>query len=785
VRPRRRHRATAAAACIAVVTLSLVAAPGTASGAASGTALGTAPGAQASAETTPVRVPARDSVLLPGEHVASLLREAAGDPGLRAALDRLHQRAERAVTRLARKGNPPATGGVALHRWIDPETDEPCPRQQPAVFDHLEHRQRARDILELAVAGRLSRSRPMLDAAADALTAYPAAYAELPLRVADSEADTVTRIGGSPADEARWLLPLAIAADLLRSELDPAQLESVRDGLLTRSARQVVVYNPSGIDPRQVWRNAAAAVVGLLFDDPGLVHVAIDDRDTGDWAQLREGVVLDGRWRSWTWRDHLQVLAARTPLVAVARRSGKKLADRKATAMLRAASTRLTPDGSLAASGASPRYRMTRTVVDLLGAGAAQLRLDEANPRRLLAAADPLYREMPWLVPPAGDAFERELLDAYRHATAGVGARLLVESSRALPAIELESDPASTAEPWLDGVVLRSRTPDALWASTRFRRRLADRGHHDALALLLEDRGGPILVDPGESRRRPGLSATWLRRSMAHNTLTLDGGEPARVSGRLVAADTDPEAPHHWAMLDAGPIAHRFGWFRTLIRLGDQTLIVVDQMRGETPHRLDLTWHLAEAWSPHREPPPASTTQPADPGARRGLKPLDGDAPSPGDLGPHWRQPRWERIVLPQTRRFHRGEGDAVALTVAQFSPAPAWIGSATTPRLAADPAIRAEGHSLVLRTRSTAAVFVTIVRLDGAPASIAALPMTGKIGPAPHPADAFAFVLTTPDGARHHLLINPMRRHVHPAGRQPTRAHCEIWTSAPLPSRD
>ncbi len=133
----------------------------------------------------------------------------------------------------------------------------------------------------------------------------------------------------------------------------------------------------------------------------------------------------------------------------------------------------------------------------------------------------------------------------------------------------------------------------------------AGHGHADALSILLQGNGSPLLIDPGtfeyvgEDSQRDRFRATSM-----HNTLCIDGLSQAEPSGpfswrtpahgkmeRWIQGETfDLFVGSHngYARLPQ-PAIHR----RWLVALKSGLFLVRDVVEGEGKHRVDVSWHLA------------------------------------------------------------------------------------------------------------------------------------------------------------------------------------------------
>jgi hypothetical protein len=136
---------------------------------------------------------------------------------------------------------------------------------------------------------------------------------------------------------------------------------------------------------------------------------------------------------------------------------------------------------------------------------------------------------------------------------------------------------------------------------------LAAHGHADALSLGLWA-GEDLLADPGTGSYHG--DPEWrerLRGAAAHNTVSVDGADPAERKGlflwgrrpeaRLVAAGGETPwwvlaGAHDGYARQGVPQVRRLaiGW----IGEGDIVVLVVDEVAGGSSHRIRMPWHLGE-----------------------------------------------------------------------------------------------------------------------------------------------------------------------------------------------
>jgi hypothetical protein len=132
---------------------------------------------------------------------------------------------------------------------------------------------------------------------------------------------------------------------------------------------------------------------------------------------------------------------------------------------------------------------------------------------------------------------------------------------------------------------------------------LAGHGHADALSVLVDLNGSPLLRDSGTATYVPAAGRDDFRVSSAHNTICVDGESQA-----------EPLGPHLWGRryrttLEASRLEAEFDYVRashdgylrrragavhtrSVIYLKPDLLIVLDRVRARRACRAALAWHL-------------------------------------------------------------------------------------------------------------------------------------------------------------------------------------------------
>lgn len=109
-------------------------------------------------------------------------------------------------------------------------------------------------------------------------------------------------------------------------------------------------------------------------------------------------------------------------------------------------------------------------------------------------------------------------------------------------------------------------------------RRNPGHGHADQMSFTLDVGGQPLLVDPGTHRYGDREEWLWFKRALAHNTIWIDGEEPADLWRFFRWCRVPPRPRAEWE-------AHEHGLVVTAVRHGYGALAHLTHRR-----RLELEW---------------------------------------------------------------------------------------------------------------------------------------------------------------------------------------------------
>lgn len=225
--------------------------------------------------------------------------------------------------------------------WMGEEFDRAL-----AVFLHL---QAADEAWRHALAFSLDQDPDHAARVHEILSRYASIYPNFPQHDEQGNpSPTGGKAFGQTLDEAQWLIDLARAFDLLRGTgtFTAWEEEEIREKVL-RPAMEIVLGNDLGINNIQCWHNTAAFLAALLVGDPVTADQAMRGT-TGFGPQLELGVDPDGLWYEGTFGYHYFTYRALLPMMQAAQRAGVELPEQdRVRLMLEMPWHAALPDGSL------------------------------------------------------------------------------------------------------------------------------------------------------------------------------------------------------------------------------------------------------------------------------------------------------------------------------------------------------------------------------------------------------------------------------------------------------
>ncbi len=467
------------------------------------------------ADASPYRVAlAADNYLLINQAgIDAAKRKAEAVPWARSALDAILSRAAR---EMKRKVDLPPRGGQWGH-WYSCKkdgarlvTDSPTSHRCPvcgsegvyhgdpydAVVFSGTHSRWSQTVRDLGLAYRFSGRKEYAEKAGEILLAYADRYARYPLQDKDGN----EKVGGGhimaqTLDESVWLIPMAFGYALVRDGLSAANRTHIEKDLLIAAA-DVIRGHKMGIHNIQCWKNSAVGLAGFAAGDGSLVREAIDDPERGFRAQIAQGVTEDGLWYEGSMGYHRYTMEALWPLAEAARLQGIDLYSERYRTMFDAPLALALPDGD------APGFN------DNSG----------GNLRAAAALYELAYAR--WRRPEYGRLAAQSDRNSFQALLYGV------EKLPQGPVIPTASVLMKDA-----GFAMLRAKGNAV--AVRYGKHGGWHGHLDKLSIVTYAGGRLFGLDPGSIHYGVPLHKEWYRRTIAHNTVSVDGKDQAAVNGEL------------------------------------------------------------------------------------------------------------------------------------------------------------------------------------------------------------------------------------------------------------
>ena len=361
-------------------------------------------------------------------------------------------------------------------------------------------------------------------------------------------------------DEATGVIKLAKAYDLTRtasiySEADRAKIE--KD--FFRATADTLLWFNQGISNHQTWYNAGLMAIASVLADGDLARRVVTMRG-GVRDQLVRSVDEDGFWYEGTMAYHNYALQARIETVEAGRRMGWKLdADEKFRRMFTAPLRAMYPNGVFPAINDSDR--MQAAGFDRVWRWAWETWKDPVFAQALARGDGKKIRELlgpdgvaDW--PPSG---ESEVL-------AGAGLVVLRMGSG-----------TGTVNVFLD-----------------YGPHGGGHGHFDKLNLLIFANGREWMPDTGRLTYSHKVYKTWVKTTVAHNTVTINGRNQAATAGELVFFQQEEDFAAAGVTCDTAYPGVRL---TRRVMLTREFLVDVFEVAADRPGQVDLVTRVMAAES--------------------------------------------------------------------------------------------------------------------------------------------------------------------------------------------
>lgn len=314
------------------------------------------------------------------------------------------------------------------------------------------------------------------------------------------------RMFGQSLDEAVWASDAARAYSVAKPLMTEREIAAIEAGYLRVCAGMLLERRGGG--NWQVWHNSGLAALGVALRDDALIGTALDDPACGYRHLMETEVYADGWWNEGSPTYHYYPLRAMLLTAEALRCRGVDLYDEKLRRMLAA------PAQGTYADLVFPAHNDGWHGESLT----AQVRLYEMACARW---SDP---ELARVLERCYEFVPRNSCEALRNP-AGVA-----------PA-EREVSPRSLVFEDLGVGILRGGGRTVV---LKYGPHGGGHGHPDKLSVSIHNGTQEILPDLGTSAYGVAAFRGWYRRTLAHNTVTVDAADQRPAAGVLVSFDAAP-----------------------------------------------------------------------------------------------------------------------------------------------------------------------------------------------------------------------------------------------------
>eukprot|EP00026_Physarum_polycephalum_P000946 Phypoly_transcript_00947.p1 GENE.Phypoly_transcript_00947~~Phypoly_transcript_00947.p1 ORF type:complete len:1258 (+),score=163.50 Phypoly_transcript_00947:35-3808(+) len=383
----------------------------------------------------------------------------------------------------------------------------------------VKHNQVISYLQDLAIGYYLSGNTTFSTAAINILVQYSVFYPALPFRDINEKSTTSGgRLLSQTLDESNVMPMIANAFDLVYSRMTTTQQAIVEYNLIRAMAATIKRYN-AGAGNWQTWHNAAMAIAGYAVNDHTLVEYAVNGTSSGFYYQLQNSVSDDGFWWENSIAYHFYALSAMQWLLAVSGRRGNNLCN-----------ARVTRNDHKGTKTIESMYIAPIQILEPLrvGWGTPSLNDDHSSDGYISSEAS-IYVFANYQWGPSGLT-----------PSANKQAYSWVLSQSKLPALSMlfwgapvspgSFSPGSVDLP-VTGLTILSASATKDWMLLKHGPHGGYHGHYDKLELLFDHSLNTLLEDYGTVEYTQPLHYNYFKRSLAHNTLLVDGVSQFEASG--------------------------------------------------------------------------------------------------------------------------------------------------------------------------------------------------------------------------------------------------------------
>lgn len=315
------------------------------------------------------------------------------------------------------------------------------------------------------------------------------------------------RMFGQSLDEAVWASDAARAYSVAKPIMTDREIAAVETGYLRVCADMLLERRGGG--NWQVWHNSGLIALGVALEDDSLIEVALNDPQCGYRHLMAEHVYGDGWWNEGSPTYHYYPLRAMLLSAEALRCRGIDLFDDKLFRMF------ASPAQGTYADLVFPAHNDGWHGESL----AAQVRLYElayAHYRDplLLNVLRRCYRSMP-----------RTSYEALRNSDGSV-----MTGNAEIPGSLVFED--------LGVGILRAAQRTVV---LKYGPHGGGHGHPDKLSISVHDGMRELLPDLGTSAYGVPAFRGWYRRTLAHNTVSVDGADQRPATGKLLKFERTPD----------------------------------------------------------------------------------------------------------------------------------------------------------------------------------------------------------------------------------------------------
>lgn len=300
-------------------------------------------------------------------------------------------------------------------------------------------------------------------------------------------------------DESVWASDVARAYAIAKDVMTPEEIKTIEKGYLRECANLLLRRKDGG--NWQIWHNSGLAALGIALQDDSIIDVALNDPKCGYHYLFNKHVYPDGWWNEGSPTYHFYPLRAMLLTADAVRCRNINLFDNRLHAMFAAPVLGTYPDLSF------PSHNDGWYGESLL----AQAPLYEQAYTRM---TDPVFLDV--------------LKQCYRRTERNSCAALFnpISIDPAQRPIRLASHNFENA----GYALLRS---DAATVVMKYGPHGGGHGHPDKLSISIHNGKREILSDFGTSAYGAPDYTKWYRKTLSHNTITVDGKDQQNEAGSL------------------------------------------------------------------------------------------------------------------------------------------------------------------------------------------------------------------------------------------------------------